>query len=121
MKSAGGGGDRWQGLELLREASADGHLKAQSLYGRTTFGDLATTGDGPELEEQYVQALLYLRLAARRGDAEAADYLPGLANVRVSESGAFEPPLEEPLASLTPAWVANAFRQADAELACYSP
>jgi TPR repeat protein len=120
MKSEGGGGDRYKGLDLLREAGADGHLKAQSLFGRTSFGDLMTTGDGPELEKQYTEALHYLRLAARRGDADARDYLPGLASVRVSEKGDFEPPLEGPLAGLTPGWVASAFRQADAELACYS-
>lgn len=119
MKSEGGGGDRWKGLELLREASANGHLKAQSLYGRTTFGDLMTTGDGPELEKQYVESLLYLRLAARRGDADATDYLPGLASARVSEKNTFEPALDGPLASLTPAWVVSAFRQADEQLVCY--
>ena len=77
------------------------------------------TGAGPELEKQYVESLLSQRLAARRGDADATDYLPGLASARVSEKNTFEPALDGPLASLTPAWVVSAFRQADEQLACY--
>ena len=118
MKGADGGQQRPRGLALLAEAAEQGHLGAQSLLGRTAFGDLMTTGQGPELTEDYVHALKYLRAAALRGDEATLDWIPGIGTAQVLDDGSFEPPLEPPLADLEPEWVRRAWRAADALVRC---
>jgi TPR repeat protein len=121
MKSEAGSGKRARALELWRQASDGGNLEAQGRYGMTRFGDLMTTGTEPQLEAEYVTALSFLRLAARRGQPDAAGYVPGIASTEPTDGGGFHPPLEVPLADLPPEWVRSAFERADAELACYGP
>jgi len=99
------------GIEALKIAANNGHLAAQSLYGRTLFGVRFTAQEPrPEEKEDYVSAIAFLRIAAKAGDVDAMDFLPGLTS---------EPqPLEAPLDSLPEGWVAEAFARADAWIEC---
>ncbi len=100
-------------LVALRFAADNGHRSAQSLYGRSLFGALfASEAPRASQREDYVSALTFLRVAARAGDEPAARFIPGLA----AEG---EPPLEPPLDSLPPEWLAAAVARADAWVACH--
>jgi hypothetical protein len=118
MKSATEGERYRRGMELLREASLGGHLDAQAKFGVRSFGDLMTTGDGPELEEAYVTAIASLRAAALGGDSGAAEYVPGVGTVRLVEGRKLEPELEEPLSTLPEKWVLQGIEQGDRMAAC---
>lgn len=101
------------GVGALKVAAVNGHLKAQSLYGRTLFG-VMFTNDAPTREEReaYVTAVLFLRVAAKAGESEAEGYLPGL----TAELGAT---LEPPLDSLPEGWAHEAFERADKWIECH--
>lgn len=101
------------GVGALKVAASNGHLGAQSLYGRTLFG-VMFTNDAPSAEEReaYVTAVLFLRVAAKAGESEAEGYLPGL----TADSSA---PLEPPLDSLPEGWVQEAFERADKWIECH--
>lgn len=101
-----------QGMESLLVAAQLGHRSAQSLYGRRRFETMfMADGPAPEQREAYVTALSFIRIAARRGDAQASDYLPGLAQ---------PPDLEQPpLDSFPPDWISEAIARADAWLSCH--
>lgn len=101
------------GVDVLEVAAKNGSLKAQSLYGRTLFGARFSNGAPTDEEkDDYVSAVAFLRVAAKAGDEEAVGYLPGL----LLEAGQ---PLEMPLGTLPPGWVAEAFEMADAWIECY--
>ena len=100
------------GVDALKIAAQNGHMEAQSLYGRTVFGARFTAQAPTAAErEDYVGAIAFLRVAAKAGDADAAAYMPGL-------TGGPDP-LEAPLDSLPEGWVAEAFARADAWVDCY--
>lgn len=117
MKSEGGGKDRNRGLALLREAADSGDRDAQSLYGRVLFGDLMTTGQEEALRDQYIEAIYFLRLAIRRGDAATLAFLPDLEQVRALPTG-FYPPLPAPLSDLDEDWVRAGIQKADRARVC---
>jgi len=101
-----------EAMALLRRAAETGNLPAQSLYGRTLFATrFAAESPRPDQRDDYVSALAFLRLAARRGDAEAARFLPALAADEVSAS---EPPLD----GVPEDWLRAALARADAWTAC---
>jgi hypothetical protein len=117
MKSEGGGQDRNRGLALVREAADSGDLEAQSLYGRVLFGDLMTTGQEESLRDQYIEAIYFLRLATRRGDAATIAFMPDLEKVRAMPTG-FYPPLPPPLSDLDEDWVRAGIQKADRARVC---
>lgn len=99
------------GIDALKIAAQNGHLEAQSLYGRTLFGARFTTqAPTPEEKEDYVSAVAFLRIAAMAGDADAAAFMPGLTSDPA--------PLEAPLDSLPEGWVVEAFSRADTWIEC---
>lgn len=101
------------GVDVLEVAAKNGNLKAQSLYGRTLFGArFSNAAPTDEEKDDYVSAVAFLRVAAKAGDEDAVGYLPGL----LLEPGQ---PLEVPLDTLPPGWVAEAFDMADAWVECY--
>ncbi|MGH1344514.1 MAG: hypothetical protein ACRBN8_23340 [Nannocystales bacterium] len=101
------------GIDVLEVAAKNGSLKAQSLYGRTLFGArFSKAAPTDEEKDDYVSAIAFLRVAAKAGDEDAVGYLPGL----LSEPGQ---PVEVPLDSLPPGWVAEAFEMADAWIDCH--
>jgi TPR repeat protein len=116
MKSVEGGKDRRRGMDLLRRAAHAGSLSAQQRYGQTLFGDLMTTGSEPELEDDYVEAIAFLRVAARRG---ADEYLPGLSRLQLSEDGSLQPAADPPLSDLPPGWVVRGIREGDELMHCF--
>lgn len=120
MKSEEGGAKRNEGLALLRKAAQQGDLEAQAFYGRTKFTDLMTVGSEPELEGEYVEALYFLSLASRRGNAAVHGVLPQLETLRVKADGTFSEPLTEPLTYIEEGWVKAALLRAEDELPCYA-
>lgn len=119
MKSETGGGDRSQGLSLLRAAADAGHLRAQSFYGLTLFGDLMTSGDEEGFKDQYIEALYFIALSARRGDGDAQESIPQLQTLSISAAGALSAPLEEPLSGLPSVWVKEAVQRAQRDARCF--
>jgi hypothetical protein len=102
-------------IARLREAANANHGPAQALLGRTLFGTMFTN-DAPQPSERdaYIEAIAFLRTAAIAGDPEAAAFMPGLTLA--------SPPLAEPpLADIPAEWVTEAWRRADAWLACHGP
>lgn len=100
-------------IARLREAADANHAPAQALLGRTLFGTMFTN-DAPQPSERdaYIEAIAFLRTAAIAGDPDAAAFMPGLTLA--------SPPLSEPPLSDVPAeWVTEAWRRADARLACH--
>lgn len=101
-----------EGMEALRRAAELGHHEAQSLYGRRSFESMfLVESPRPEEREAYVTALAYIRIAGRRGDPGAADYLPGL----LTEPDLTEPPFSE----IPREWIREAIARADAWLSCH--
>ena len=102
-----------EGMEQLRRAAELGHRGAQSLFGRRSFESMfLVEAPRPEEREAYVVALSFIRIAGRRGDPDAADYLPGLLE---------QPDLSQPPFDQIPAgWVREAIARADAWLSCYA-
>lgn len=99
-------------MDILKIAAQNGHVGAQSLYGRTLFGTLFTaSAPADDQREDYVSAVSFLRVAAKSGDEQASEYLPGLL--------LDGPPFEMPLDSLPEAWVLEAFARADDWVKCY--
>lgn len=97
----------------LRIAAQGGHIDAQSMLGAEVFGALFTM-DAPQPadREAWVEAIMYLRMAALAGDSHALAFAPGI-------SAATPPPREEPPWNEIPAdWLGDAWRRADATLAC---
>jgi hypothetical protein len=119
MKSVDGGKRFGRGMELLRQASEGGLLRAQAMYGKKSFDGLMTTGGEPELEDEYVEAIAFLRAAAVRGNEDAARYLPGIADVRIGEDGGFDSPLQEPLSLLPESWVLQGIQRGDQIASCH--
>lgn len=119
MKSEEGGNERSRGLEILKRAALSGHLEAQSLYGRTLFGDLMTTDSEVELAAEYVEALYFLALSAQRGDSNVRDNLPQLVDLRVDAVGALSEELSAPLSGLEEQWVKDAVRRAQTDVVCF--
>ncbi|HEB91369.1 MAG TPA: hypothetical protein ENI85_17465 [Deltaproteobacteria bacterium] len=90
----------------LAFAARNGHVAAQSLYGCTAFGVLFGNHGPVESERaDYVDALGFLRSAARAGDRAALSCLPGI-------SGPADA-VGEPLSKLPDGWVSEAFRRGD--------
>jgi len=99
-------------IEALHFAANNGHLEAQSLHGRTLFGTMFTAqAPTPEEHDDYVAALAFLRIAAKRGDEDALSFMPAI----TAEASEVEPPLD----ALPPGWVAEAFAEADAWIVCH--
>lgn len=74
------------------------------------------TNDAPQPAEReaYIEAIAFLRTAAIAGEPRASAFMPGLT--------AAMPPLHEmPLSEVPAEWVVEAWRRADAWLACYGP
>ncbi len=119
LKSPDGGKKRNEGMALLKSAAEKGHLAAQGFYGSTMFTDLMTTGTEPDLDQQYVEAMYFLALAARRGNTEAQSELPQLETLTLNDDGTFSEPLSEPLSHLDEEWVRAALERAQTDLSCY--
>ncbi|MBV1857526.1 MAG: hypothetical protein KUG77_03875 [Nannocystaceae bacterium] len=101
------------GVGALKVAATNGHLKAQSLYGRTLFGVMFSRGaPSSEEREAYVTSVVFLRVAAKAGESQAEGYLPGL----TADSDAA---LEPPLGILPEGWVEEAFERADKWIQCH--
>ncbi len=102
-----------EAMGALQFAAKNGHVAAQSLYGRTMFS-VMFQGSAPEVDQRddYVSALAFLRVAAKAGEEAAAGYLPGLTDDVPPTS---EPPLE----SLPAPWVHAAYEMADAWIECH--
>lgn len=102
-----------EAMAALRDAAEQGHLGAQSLYGKTMFETrFLAQAPAPEEREDYVAAFTFLRIAALRGDPAVQDYVPGLT--------ADAPPVhDEPLSQLPVAWLTEAYARADAWMACH--
>ena len=102
-----------EAMGALQFAADNGHVAAQSLYGRTMFSVLFQAS-APEVDqrEDYVSALAFLRVAAKAGEETAAGYLPGLTDDVPPTS---EPPLE----ALPAPWVHAAYEMADAWIECH--
>jgi TPR repeat protein len=120
MKSVEGGERMRRSSVLMDEAAALGNRDAQARAGLDDLGFLFTsigvTEDGAE--PRYVQALTYVRLAARRGDEQARSFIPELATLSLEPNGSL-PPLEPPLSELPPDWVRRAMVEADRQLECH--
>jgi hypothetical protein len=102
-----------EAMGALAFAADNGHLEAQSLYGRTMFGVMFTSdAPQPDQRDEYVAALAFLRVAAKAGEDQAAGYLPGLTD-------ATPPTSEPPLDSLPAGWVQEAYQRADLWIACH--
>ena len=102
-------------IAKLRIAAEANHAPARALLGGTLFGTMFTN-DAPQPSERdaYIEAIACLRTAAIAGDPSASAFMPGLT--------AAQPPLHEmPLSEVPADWVAEAWRRADAWLACYGP
>lgn len=100
------------GIDTLRIAAQNGHLEAQSLYGRTVFSTrFMAQAPRPEEREDYVSAIAFLRIASKAGEEQANGFLPGIEG----EASA----VEEPLDTLPEGWVGEAFARADAWIDCY--
>lgn len=100
------------GIETLKIAAQNGHLEAQSLYGRTLFSArFMAQSPTPEEKEDYVSALAFLRIASKAGEEEAIGFLPGIEGDPSA--------VEEPLVTLPDGWVDEAFARADAWIDCY--
>jgi hypothetical protein len=97
----------------LRLAAQAGHIGAQSLLGTTVFGTLFVQ-DTPRSADRdaWIEAVMYLRTAALAGDSAALAFIPGLTSAMPPGSG--EPPLGE----LPRDWLLEAWRRADAFVAC---
>lgn len=102
-------------LERLRVAASAGMRDAQALFGTTAFSVLFMRDAPTEAQrEEYIEALVFLRLAALGGAEEAAAFLPGI--------GGAEPPSAEepPLDAIPAAWLSQAWERADRWLACHA-
>lgn len=101
-----------EGLGALRTAAEQGHRAAQSLYGRRAFESMFMAEAPSEAQrDDYVSALSFVRIAAIRGDSDAADYMPGIG----AEIEASEPPFD----SFPPEWIEQVVAEADTWLRCY--
>lgn len=101
-----------QGLGALLTAAEQGHRGAQSLYGRRRFESLFMAQAPTEAErDDYVAALAFIRVAALRGDEDAAGYLPGIADA--------PDPSMPPYDSFAPEWIEQAVAKADAWIKCH--
>jgi len=118
MKSRDSGERRRRGLSLLREAAIGGYPPAMARYGNTSFGDLMTTGSGPELEGEYVEAIAFLRVTALRERTGEDGFIPNLESVRLQEDGSFSAPLEPPLSGLPEPWVRQGIAEGDRLFDC---
>lgn len=97
----------------LRLAAQAGHIGAQSLLGTTVFGILFVQDTPREADrESWIEAVMYLRTAALAGDSAALAFLPGLTSAMPPSKD--EPPLNE----LPKDWLIEAWRRADAFVAC---
>jgi hypothetical protein len=120
MKSEGGGKKRAAGFEKLKSAAERGHFAAQALYGSALFGDLMTTGTEPELADDYIEAVYFLWLAARRGDQAARELFPDPEHLTVTEDGKLSQALEGPLTNIEEAWVIAGIERAQTDLPCFA-
>jgi len=101
-------------MVLLKRAAEEGHLEAQALYGTRLFRvRFSLQAPVPDEREDYVSALAFVRIAACRGHAEAAAFIPGLATLSEGGLDALEPPL----ASLPREWLVEASDRANRWLA----
>lgn len=119
MKSQSGGKGRSEGVDRVHEAARRGHLGAQSLYGRTLFYDLMTTGDEEALQDEYVDAIYFLTLAARRGDEVVRAEFPELATL-TAEGGTLSAPLTAPFSDLNETWVKEGVERAQRDMRCFA-
>lgn len=106
-----------EAMRHLLSAAEAGHTAAQVRYGTTLFG-VMFTNDAPSAaqEHEYVRALKFIYVAARRGHEGAAGSLPGWppadrATIEKAE-------LEQPLSDLPRAWLLRAIDEAEAWLEC---
>lgn len=102
-----------RGMRDLETAADGGIREAEWDFGRVVFsmrfGDHAPRPDERDL---YVRAFKHIRLAARRGDKEAAESFPDLAQPTLP------PKFDEPLAQFDRTLLEEGARQADLLLAC---
>jgi len=102
-----------EAMTALRTAAENGHLAAQSLYGRTLFGALfSARAPVPEEREDYVSALTFLRIAIRAGEPRAKAFMPALAADGTA-------PVAAPLDTLPPDWLGDAIERSDAWIDCH--
>ncbi len=102
-----------EGMRQLKRAAAAGHLEAQAKYGMTNFSNMfQAQAPTPEERDDYVLALTYVLVASKRGHQAAHYFLPGLAEMKIS-NGRPTPPPEPPLDSIEEDWLVAAL--ADAE------
>jgi hypothetical protein len=100
-------------MARMREAAAAGHARAQAVMGSTKFGVMFLKADPqPGQREAYIDAMMWLRTSALVGEPDALGFMPGL--------DGDSPPLDEmPLSDVPAEWVHEAWRRADAWIACY--
>jgi TPR repeat protein len=102
-----------EAMTALRAAAENGHLAAQSLYGRTLFVVLfSARAPVPEEREDYVSALTFLRVAIRAGEPQASAFMPALASNVTA-------PVAAPLDTLPPDWLRDAIERSDAWINCH--
>lgn len=108
-------------LDLLEDAGRRGSVRAHSLFGRRQFEFLfLNQAPQPSERELYVRALRSLVVAARASDPDAADYMPGLTDLRV-ENGSLRPvALPDPLGDIPREWLIEAVELADKWESCDS-
>lgn len=93
-------------MQSLRMAAEHGHRTAQSTYGRTLLAVRNSKQAPVEAEhDDYVSALVFLRVAAQRGD--------GLAEAFLSELD--RPPFDD----IPPPWRTEATTRAETWMACH--
>ncbi len=113
------------GMRALREAALSGHAPALSAWGRARLGmlylDRAPDPDSAAERLAYAEALAAIAAAARLGDEDAREALPGPILDAILGSGTPPPPAGEdaPMADLPRSWLDAARVIALHDLACW--
>lgn len=106
--------DVWEaGMKDLRTAAENGEVEAQFRFGITLFGFLFTDhAPEPTDENQYVDALAFVRIAALRGHTRARAALKGIGEQPIPKT------LEQPLSDVPRPWLDAAAKKAKDWLEC---
>lgn len=104
--------------QLYDRAARGGHRDAQARAGAMKFASMfASEAPKPEDRAAYVEAMTRLIIAARRGNTDAAKFMPGMEALMF---GQIPEMVEPPLSQIDKTWVKAALAAADQWIQCHA-